>query len=202
MRRMIGRVLTYDCAPAGVVWDADTGSSIVQRLPGAPVAYYPQYGFGHAPLGEVQRRGGPEPDAIIGEVLQCWATADGVDALLEVLDGASRTALSMMYQRALWPRPGGDRVEIFTRIWALDVVARSMCGGCLVREADAALCWKLTGSVAPRGQYLERLAAGLALPARHPAAMITYERPAARLAEILSDDDCLDFTALAPGGPA
>jgi hypothetical protein len=84
----------------------------------------------------------------------------------------------MAYQRKIWPRPGGDRVEIITHVWAVDLVARSLCGGRLVREADAALCWALTGSVAPRGRVLDRLASGLGLPVRRAPAMVPDPRPA------------------------
>lgn len=199
VRRWLARVWTYGRSPEGHVWDSDTGRSIVPHLRGAPVAYYPEYRFGHAPLAEVERRGGPDPDAVVGEVLECWTTADGVDALLEVLDGPSHTELSLAYRCKVWPRPGGDRVEFVTRIWSLDLVARSLCAGRLVREAAPALCWKLSGEVAPRGRWLDRLAAEVAPSVRRPAAMVTQERSATRLAEILNDDACLPFT-LAPEG--
>lgn len=205
MRRWLARVWSYDRSSEGVVWDADTGASLVSNLRGCPVAYYPEHAYGHAPIAEVQRRGGPDPEAVVGEVLEAWATAEGVDALLELLDGPLRADISMVCQSTVWPRPGGDRVEIIMHVWAVDLVAQSLCGGRLVREADAALCHRLTGSVAPRGQWLDRLAAGLAPPVRRRAPMIpnpqpaTHERSAARLAEILSDDGCLPFT-LAPEG--
>lgn len=195
VRSWLARVCTYGRHLDGAVWNEDTGRSLIPHLRGIPLAYYPEHRFGHAPLAEVQRRGGPDPDAVVGEVVEAWGTAEGVDALVEVLDGPSRTAISMAYQSRLWPRPGGDRVEIITHVWAVDLVAKSLCGGRLVREASAALCLKLTGEVAPRGQWLERRSPGPALPVRRTAAPVTQdERSAARLAEILRDDDCEPFT--------
>jgi hypothetical protein len=203
MRRWLASLWKPGAKSPGTILDADTAATVVQHVVGCPVCVYPEHGYGHEPLTMTQRRGGPPTEAIVGEVLAAWRTTEGVLGLLELLDGSAQrpTQLSLSYEHKRWPRPDGQRVELVTRIYSLDLVRHARQADGLRREADAALCWYVTGEVAPRGRLLERRALGLPLPATRPTPWRTpaHGRSPERLAEILRDEDVIPFT-LTPEG--